>query len=68
MVSTVLDDLKFSIMSPLTEQVVALKVCGKCHRKILVERCSNEIGVWMQCAGCLTVYCLPTANPRAEQE
>jgi hypothetical protein len=62
----VLDDLKFSVMGPLTEQVVALKVCGKCHTKTLVERCSNDLGVWMQCTACTTVYCLPPADTEAK--
>lgn len=53
------DLFKCAIMSPLEEQTAELSVCAKCHKRTLTEKVSNEMGRWMQCSRCLTVYLLP---------
>lgn len=57
-----LPELKTAIMTPLQERVVGLGVCSKCHTKTLQERLSNELGDWMQCTKCFTVFLKDTAR------
>lgn len=48
--------IKFETGTPLQLQVAALRVCSKCHKKTLVERCCDETYLWMQCTKCHTVF------------